>query len=48
MRELVAEGFVRFREGVSRDGVVLGQFFAHADGLGSLAGEKECDQGHKS
>ena len=43
LRELVAEGFVGFFESLPCDGIFFRQFFAHADGLGSLAGKKKCD-----
>ena len=45
LRELVAEGFVGFFEGLAGDGIFLGQFFAHADRLRSLAGKEKSDVG---
>ena len=43
LRKLVAESFIGFFESLPGDGIFVGQFFAHADGLGSLAGKEECD-----
>jgi hypothetical protein len=39
LRQLVAERFVGFVECLPRYGVVVGEFLAHANGLGTLAGE---------
>ena len=41
--QLVAEGFVGLIESLPGDGIFFRQFFAHPDGLRSLAGEEECD-----
>ena len=42
LRELVAKRVIGFVEGSARDRELVSQFFAHADGLGSLSGEEKC------
>ena len=42
LRELVSERVVCFVEGGARDSKLAGEFFAHADGLGTLSGKEEC------
>ena len=43
LRELVADGVISFCEGVAGLGILLREFFSHADDLGTLAGEEESD-----
>ena len=41
LRKFVAERGVGFIEGLPGDGIFLGEFFPHADGLGALPGKEE-------
>ena len=43
LRQLVAQRLVGFFKRLPRDGILLGEILAHADGLRSLAGKNECD-----
>ena len=43
LRELVARGLVGFLKSLAGDGIFFREVFAHADGLRTLAGKKQCD-----
>ena len=45
-RKVVAKGLIGFVEGLAGDGIVVGEFLAHADSLRALSGEQECDCCH--
>jgi len=44
--DLVAERFVGFIKSLFRNRMIGGEFFAHANGLGALSGEEECEVCH--
>ena len=43
LRQFIAERFIGLFKSLPRDGIVFRQLFAHAHGLGTLAGKNECD-----
>ena len=47
LRDAVSERRVGFFEHLFSSGVTIGEVFAHANGLGALSGEEECDLFHE-